>query len=258
MKKTISIGLCTILIIISTAFSFVGHYSTQITPGNFQSGYYNFPGIFSINTNKFFVNGTSGYVGIGTNQPTSIFTVVGDTNFTGNTTINGNINVKGNIEINNTPIQLRITGNCTVGNYISAINADGTVVCKEDSTGGATGTYYYPTDIKLTNTTHDGNFGGYAAMNDWIQTQNCSEFHVCESEEITSAIKNGITAPSNPIAWYNEGSYSFVYGTSIQVTDCNGWTNSATNVGGHVWRNYPGHSQCINSNPVMCCKWQNF
>lgn len=233
MKKTIIIGLYTILIIVSTAFGFVGHYSTQIMPGNFQSGHYNFPGIFSVNTNKFFVNGTSGYIGIGTNNPTSIFTVIGNTNITGKTTINGNLTTNGLIETTTGGIKF----------------PDGTIQTTAATTNPS-GTYYYPTDIKLTNETHDGNFGGYAGIKNWIQTHNCSGYHVCDATEITRAAQNGITIPNYGI--YNSGIYSDL--PNLNINDCRGWTHNDNVYGMSIWYGYPKIGYCDSANYVMCCK----
>jgi len=52
----------------------VSHSASEVTPGSFQVGSYNFPGILTVGT-ALFVNASSGNVGIGTTTPIAKFEV---------------------------------------------------------------------------------------------------------------------------------------------------------------------------------------
>ncbi len=124
-----------------------------------------------------------------------------------------------------------------------------------------------PTDIKLTTASHNGNFGGYKLMYDWIQTNGCSGYHVCDAAEITRAIQSGLvpTTPSGSLytgGWYNTG-LIYTKGSNIMY-DCRAWTYS-TNDGtsyGPRWYDtqyatpsqFPDSWGCWGSLPVYCCK----
>jgi hypothetical protein len=47
------------------------------------------------------------------------------------------INAVGTAEINSTQVQRRVSGSCSIGNYIRSVNEDGTVVCETDETGNS-------------------------------------------------------------------------------------------------------------------------
>ena len=71
MNKAIIIGIIFLLSLVAVNAATVSHSAGQITPGGFQVGNYNFPGILTVGTDKFFVNASSGNVGIGTKRPLS-------------------------------------------------------------------------------------------------------------------------------------------------------------------------------------------
>ena len=68
-SKTFLVLIISLLLSLSTAYAAtVSHPASQITPGGFQVGSYNFPGVLTVGT-ALFVNASSGNVGIGTTSP---------------------------------------------------------------------------------------------------------------------------------------------------------------------------------------------
>ncbi len=129
---------------------------------------------------------------------------------------------------------------------------------------------YIPTDIKLTTTLHNGDFrttayghynSGYENMNDWIQDNGCSGYHVCTLEEVVTYAQvnhvfsaGSLTAPNT--GWVSSG-YS-VGTTSDLRTDCQGWTwASGKGTAVTIYPNYivPKSLDCsLSSWGVACCK----
>jgi hypothetical protein len=134
-------------------------------------------------------------------------------------------------------------------------------VLTSDATGLATWQTpyapYAPSDVKTTNpAVHDGNFGGYRNMYNWIQNNGCSGYHVCDAIEITRWLQNGGSIPLG-IFWYNSGTYNG--GTVTPIYDCAGWTTNSSSAEGSIWwnssnENYPWAGDCSVSRPVLCCK----
>lgn len=112
-----------------------------------------------------------------------------------------------------------------------------------------------PSDIKITSSSHNGDFGGYAAMNDWIQTNGCSGgYHVCDGAEITKYLQNGNSLPGP--GWYNSGGLTdgTIYG------DCLGWTLSTLDNYGIIFSldddvSAPQRITCASNYYVLCCKY---
>ncbi|RLG12237.1 hypothetical protein DRN73_03165 [Candidatus Pacearchaeota archaeon] len=89
---------------------------------------------FYVGTNDFFVNTTSGYVGIGTSTPQNKLNVVGDTNITGNGYFAGGT-------------ELKSDGDVTIGDDISMSNSGKIIWSGGDITGGSNGlTFSTPVD----------------------------------------------------------------------------------------------------------------
>jgi hypothetical protein len=115
-----------------------------------------------------------------------------------------------------------------------------------------------PADIKVTTALHNGNFGGYKAMYDWIQVNGCSGYHVCDVDEVTRASQAGLNPPEG---WYTIGTVVETPPVSASRInrDCVGWTYS-TNDGvqyGPRWYSYtqqPDTWGCWGSMAVLCCK----
>jgi hypothetical protein len=113
-----------------------------------------------------------------------------------------------------------------------------------------------PQIVKATTSTHNGAFGGYRAMNTFVQNDiNCgSGFHVCDITEITRYYQLNPTGSLDGWA---------VGGQSIMLNnnggDCVGWTSSngdpLTGFVGNKWEStHPTKQACNNSYAVMCCK----
>jgi len=130
----------------------------------------------------------------------------------------------------------------------------------------------YLQDIKVTTATHNGNFGGYQTMYNWIQANGCSGYHVCTPNEVTNALQIG-TNPlaDNTGAWYNAGvAATYPKGTdsSVIVNDCQGWTYAGDSAMGTLFYkvntvyqgtlyNYtqPSDTYCsVSTGRVLCCK----
>ena len=48
-----------------------------------------------------------------------------------------------------------------------------------------------PSDVKATLATHDGNFGGYDGMYNWIQINGCAGYHLCTLGEVIAWAQRG-------------------------------------------------------------------
>jgi len=91
MKKTIIIGIIFLLSLVAVNAATVSHSASEVTPGSFQVGSYNFPGILTVGT-ALFVNASSGNVGIGTTSPSQKLHIYDN---------NGNIANNGSVYIQN-------------------------------------------------------------------------------------------------------------------------------------------------------------
>ncbi len=118
--------------------------------------------------------------------------------------------------------------------------------------------YAVPADIKWTSTTHNGNFGGYKAMNDWIQENGCEGYHVCDGDEVTRYQQHH--GPVNmPQSWV----IGFIYGGGANYHECDGWMSEASARHGSIFhgsygaRGYslPSWTGCHNLRNVACCKY---
>ncbi len=118
--------------------------------------------------------------------------------------------------------------------------------------------YVVPSSVTWTSTAHNGNFGGYKAMNDWIQENGCEGYHVCDGTEVVRYQQHHGPINVNS-SWYNAGRGT--YNSSVHIRDCIGWTHSGSDrAGGVFYGNYGGYSRpssatCNNSRRVLCCKY---
>ena len=142
MKRLATILALTLLAITLTTAANPGHTAASISPGTFNggaAGTFSFPGEvniggnFIVNSNNFFINTTSGNVGIGTTNPTSRLYVEGSitVNSTSDICIEGGIclseagtgsgDVGGNGTINTIPLW---SGTATLSNSLITQNSN--------------------------------------------------------------------------------------------------------------------------------------
>jgi hypothetical protein len=90
---------------------------------------------------------------------------------------------------------------------------------------------------------------GYAGAKQACQNKCSPAAHMCSAEELTRSAQLGIF-PST--GWYASG-VGHTSNTQT-VTDCDGWTTSATYSGGvYQPQGDPGYEACSIANPVLCC-----
>lgn len=116
------------------------------------------------------------------------------------------------------------------------------------------GGWYVPSDVKTTVNSHNGNFGGFKGMYDWIQSESngCAGYHVCSVEELMRYYQFHSTGSMN--AWIN--SYVQNRLENGAKADCEGWTDpGAGGTSGGKWEGKAASNRsCDGPYPVMCCK----
>lgn len=102
-----------------------------------------------------------------------------------------------------------------------------------------------PKDVKVTTASHNGNFGGYQAMYNWIQTNGCSGYHVCSGHELSSYYQ--LHADSFAGGYFND--------TQNWTGECSAWTAGSGSTNGAIWDPSTGNrANCGDNHVVMCCK----
>jgi hypothetical protein len=181
---------------------------------------------------------TNGNVGIGTTSPSYKLDV------SGNARISDTLTVKSGTWGINSAGDLYIDANS--GGTGTVYLYDNVSIPGNLNVGGRIYGWNVPSDVKVTTATHNGNFGSYEAMNDWIQTNGCSGYHVCDIVELTRWAQTGGAVLGGIDSWYNGDSY-----------DCYGWrsANSADR-GATWWAGIHSHtwSTCDTARNVACCK----
>ena len=122
------------------------------------------------------------------------------------------------------------------------VNTDAATKAYVDSTN------WQVPSMKYSSVKHNGNFGGYGGMYDWIQVNGCSGYHVCDCVEITRYMQHGYSAWGLCNSGINtDGAYA--------DCDCLGWTSDASTNGAYYMNaNYPIEVRCDNASYVACCK----
>jgi len=123
------------------------------------------------------------------------------------------------------------------------------------------GSWKAPTNVKCTTSTHNGNFqligdsgsglgaNGYRGMYNWIQTNGCSGYHVCDSTEITRWRQMNNTVCNG---WF-QIPLLYTY-NGLTVSQCSDWTMSLSSNYGTYWSNGRSvESTCDANNLVLCC-----
>lgn len=107
----------------------------------------------------------------------------------------------------------------------------------------------HPSNVKGSNY-HDGDFGGYGAMENWIQNNGCSGYHVCSHEELSSFWQEWGPVLDFGVGWY----------AGAADNDCYGWNINTDPHKGTVWvSDVNGYARattvsCTGELPVWCCK----
>lgn len=115
-----------------------------------------------------------------------------------------------------------------------------------------------PDDVMLTAETHDGNFGGYQAMNAWIQANGCEDYHVCDYSEVSRWMQIHGDSVFTENCWINSPGVYYGAGTG-NVGDCRGWKSiESHDVGTIIARSadkaFPGRHYCFQTFKVACCR----
>ena len=223
-----------------------------------------------------FFSATGGNVGIGTATPSQKLDVIGDVEIGGGASFSDGTDEFIHINSHNQDWYIGVRNLVTASNNdfhigltqaqdgIFHIQPDGKIGIGTTSPGAeldVNGKIYgwnVPSDVKLTTATHNGSFvseqsahDGYKGMYDWIQTNGCSGYHVCDATELTrySQIVGEIALEG----WYNAGVRQ-TNDFDLGLSDCYGWMDDSSDVQGNVWEDYPSWKLCSGSYPVLCCK----
>lgn len=127
------------------------------------------------------------------------------------------------------------------------------------ATKGYVDDQWAPSDVIRTTNYHKGDFvsgcsleNGYECMNEWIQTNGCAGYHVCDGIELTRWMQLGNAIGGG---WYISG--------GSNEDNCYGWTDSsADKYGAKAGYSSPPapyiallyRRACIYNNYVACCK----
>ena len=115
-----------------------------------------------------------------------------------------------------------------------------------------------PEDVKLTAAKHDGNFGGYQAMNSWLQANGCEGYHVCDYTEASRWMQTNGPSIFIENCWINSPGVYYGAGSG-NVGDCRGWSSShnedvGTIIARSAGKTFPGRHYCYRVFKVACCK----
>ncbi len=124
--------------------------------------------------------------------------------------------------------------------------------------GGIVRGFAVPSNITWTNAAHNGNFGGYQEMYNWIQENGCPGYHVCDGTEVTRYQQHYGPININS-SWYNSGRGAT--GGAGNQHECYAWTSNNSGHSGAIFHgNYNGGSLpswgvCSTAYRVLCCKY---
>jgi hypothetical protein len=238
MRKLSALLLLLLLLFIACSTCLFAQTEDSITITTYYPspyGMYNELNTFS-NTNLAI---SGGNVGIGTSSPQARLDVAGGAKI-GDDTGGCNSNKAGTLRYNSGKVQY----------------CDGSTW---KDFGGAG--WYVPTSIIRTTSTHNGNFGGYSGMYDWIQTNGCPGYHVCDNVEVIRyAQLHAWGTGTSAAGWVAHGTLNF--NNDFGVENCYVFTSTAAY--GHVgFMNYGSDNTlqgqfsrdvCTAAYPVLCCK----
>jgi len=137
--------------------------------------------------------------GVGSSTTNNYYNITNVTNITGLNTLqalNGSLIIQNgtvtNISVNQSFVQYRVNDSCATGSSIRVINADGTVVCETDSSGGLD---FYPniTALQTSNTSIYNFLNGLWANTSALQLSNTTIFN------LVSGLSSNITYVNNSL-----------------------------------------------------------
>lgn len=125
--------------------------------------------------------------------------------------------------------------------------------------GGGGATPVTPVDVKFTTSTHDGDFGGWAAMFAWVQANGCSGYEICRANDIMKFIEHGGT-----IADVGQVRTIDIATGAPGDAYCSDWNSSNSSgsrahgkitTGGAGFPTYDPDGACGSVLPFACCKF---
>jgi hypothetical protein len=139
------------------------------------------------------------------------------------------------------------------GDVLTAQNASGQVAWQP---AGGSGGWYVPSDVKNTSpASHNGDFGGFDGMYNWIQTHGCAGYHVCTMNEMINYAQMHGNGSFSADGFFAEFYSVYASAPASHISFCQGFTNTSDNV--FVLKGtFPSYEvdYCSRSHLVMCCK----
>lgn len=115
-----------------------------------------------------------------------------------------------------------------------------------------------PTDVKASSADHNGNFGGYNGIYNWIQSNGCSGYHVCSLIEVINWAQLG----NQSVASVNDTWFASEVTYTTNNSNCSSYTNSSDHAyriltsASSPWKVRANWQQnaCGMNKKVACCK----
>jgi outer membrane protein assembly factor BamB/type II secretory pathway pseudopilin PulG len=143
---------------------------------------------------------------------------------------------------------------CSSGETIEYDGSDWT--CTTGSSGA-------PSDVKYTTSSSTGNFGGYSGLQTFLDSNGCSGYKICTSENVFQYVRNGndLHAVIDPLS-----AGARLWMLNDNADDCEAWQYDGSSGYGATLSVFTGNVEskswsmiaeryCSNSYPVLCCQF---